>query len=215
MTCIGSMSSRSINFHEDGLVVKFSGKIFLLPPASSLKPENFLASSFSSIILFHSYPKYAVLQNPSFLWRSPIRLPIFSIPRVSLNLGLSDVLLNTLKLTLKRRRKKYVPTCNIFQFHIMADFRLPTWSHWTLIWEEMCIVGFSQISSSKPLPALYMAVKTEAQFIVLAYPLKDTWVYAYLPVFPFLPCFNHLSILCQPHNRFQNKKKDYFVFFLF
>lgn len=146
-----------------GLLLNFQGRYFYFHPASNLKPANFLADSFSSIILFHSYPKYAVLQNRSFMWRSLIRLPIFSIPRVSLNLGLSDVLLNTLKYWLSRAEKKNVPTCNIFQFHIMADFRLPTWSHWMWIWEKMCTVGFSQISSSKPLPAWYMAVTTEAK----------------------------------------------------
>lgn len=119
------MSSRSINFHENGLVVKFSCKIFLLLPASSLKPANFLANYFSSIFLFHTYLKYAVLQNPSFMWRSPIRLPIFRITTVSLNLGLSDVLLNTLKFTPKRRKKKMsrLVIFSSFILRLMSDYQ--------------------------------------------------------------------------------------------
>lgn len=109
-TYIGSMSSRSINFHEGRLIVKFSREIFFSSTQNQgWNRQNFLADSFSGIgiILFRSYAKLAGLQSPSFMLRSPIRLPIFNIPRISfLNLGLSSVLVNTLKLALQRGEKK-------------------------------------------------------------------------------------------------------------
>lgn len=73
----------------------------------------------------------------------------------------------------------------------------------------------SQASSNIPLPVLYMAVKTSSIHGVWHISrVKDVWVFAYLPLFPFLLCFSHLSILYQPSDVSQNKK-DSFVFFLF
>lgn len=148
-TYIGSMSPRFINFHEGRLIVKFSREVFFSSTQHQVwNRQNFLADSFSGtgIILFRSYTKLAGLQRPSFRLRSPIRLPIFNMPRISfLNLAL----VNTLKLDL-RRKKKQTLICNLFQFHIMADFNLPTRSHWTWIWEKICIV-----SLHKPAPTYH------------------------------------------------------------
>lgn len=68
--------------------------------------------------------------------------------------------------------KKKALICNLFQFHIMADFNLPTQSHWTWIWEKICIVSFH-----KPAPTYHCLLCTwlykPAQF--MGFGISPEW----------------------------------------
>ena len=96
------MSCRHINFHEGGLVVKFSGKIFLPPPSIKFETGEFpvILSLGKAYFCFTLTLSVQLFRVPA-LCGDLYRLPIFDIPRISLlNLGLSSVLVNTLKLAL-------------------------------------------------------------------------------------------------------------------